>query len=83
MAIDIVYSRYLPEEERKRQIQMLVDKCHPGIMSIPDFCESRKLNSLPNLITFINNKHIEIKEEEKQMLEDETDEEWYEDEDDY
>lgn len=87
MAIDIAYSRYLPEEERKRQIQMLVDKCHPGVMSVPDFCESLKLNSLPNLITFINNKHIEIKEEEKKMLEDEesedeTDEEWYEDEED-
>ena len=70
MAIDIAYSRYLPEEERKRQIQMLVDKCHPGIMSIPDFCESRKLNSLPNLITFINERHLEIEAEEKELIED-------------
>ena len=89
MAINIAYSRYLPEEERKRQIQMLVDKCHPGVMSVPDFCESRKLNSLPNLITFINNKHAEIEAEEKELIEDEetsdedeTDEEWYEDEED-
>lgn len=91
MAIDIAYSRTLPEQERKKQIQMLVEKRHPGVMSIPDFCESRKISTLPELITFINNKHVAIKEEEeKQMLEDEesdeTDEEWYdedEDEDDY
>lgn len=86
MAIDIAYSRYLPEEERKAQIQMITEKRHPGVMSVPDFCESRKINSLQNLITFINNKHAEIEAEEKELIEDEeTSEEssYDEDTDDY
>ena len=84
MAIDIAYSRYLPEEERKRQIQMLVDKCHPGVMSVPDFCESRKINSLPNLITFISERHLEIEAEENETSEeDSTEEDTEEYSDDY
>lgn len=77
MVIDIAYSRYLPEEERKAQIQMITEKRHPGVMSVPDFCESRKINSLPNLITFISERHLEIEAEEKELIEDE-DEDSYE-----
>jgi hypothetical protein len=79
MVINIANAKHLPENERLAQIHMIINKQHPDVLSVKDFCESRKINTLPNLITFINNNHAAIKAEEKELEYDEEDE----DESDY